>query len=118
MATPYYDTTILSAEQRTRAWELNYRTGADDLPDGELQWERDVWTALGVDAVAEIADALLAERRAAEQFMPGGAEPADLNVLFSRVNVLAALRIARDEAQPLVCAMRLCFWNSLAETRR
>jgi hypothetical protein len=109
---------ILTPEQVEAAWCATYRLSLDDHPNGEIQWEAKTWRALGVDTVAAIADALLAERREAAFDLPGGADAADLDRLLSRVDLRAVLRLCRDEALCLLAAVRLVYWAGLREVER
>ena len=54
----------LSREDIERAWRLAFTQSLDELPDGEIAWEERWWHQQGVPSVAEVCDALLAERRA------------------------------------------------------
>jgi hypothetical protein len=108
----------LTAAERACGWRLLYRTSLDDLPDGEIAWERNLWRAHGAAAVAAIGDDILTERRAACFALPGGADAEGLDLLLSRVNAAAALRAVRDEGMCLVDAMRLLYWAGLAEAPR
>ena len=105
----------LTREQLERAWKLGFRASLDDLPDGEIRWERDVWRDLGAPSIATICDELLAERRAADFAIPGGADPGDLDRLLARVNTRAVMRLVEDEAVCLIAATRLVFRAGLRE---
>lgn len=109
---------ILTPEQVEAAWKHVFWFSLDEHPDTEVAWEAQTWRAFGADAVAEIADAVLAERREADFFIPGGMEPEDLDRLFACVNQRAVLRLCRDEALSLIAATRLTFWAGLREAER
>jgi hypothetical protein len=113
---PKYDP--LTTEQREAAWELAFRTSLDELPDGEITWERETWRALDAHVVAAICDDLLDERRRDAFTLPGGADATGLDSLLSRVNARAVMRLVEDEGLCLVAAMRLAFWTGLAEVPR
>ena len=109
------DRHVLTPEQLADAWTASYRIQLDALPDAEIRWEGDVWRTMGAESVAAIAYASLAERRAANFVLPGGADAADLDRLLRRIDIRPVLRLCRDEALPLVDAMRLVFWAGLRE---
>lgn len=115
-AMSHHDT--LTPEQAEAAWKLNFRLSIDGNPDSEVAWEARTWRALGADLAAEVADEVLAERRAHGISIPGGADAADLDLLITRVELQPALRLCRDEAQSLIAAIRLVYWSGLRETPR
>ena len=84
----------------------------------EIAWEAECWRQHGVPSIAEVCDTLLAERRTAEQVIPGGAEPVDLDRLLARVDARPMLRLVRDEGMCLLAAMRLAYWAGLREVVR
>ena len=113
---PTYD--HLTPEQREVAWKLAYRTSLDELPDREVLWEAQFWYDQGLHGLAVMGDLLLAGRRAAGVSLPGGADATSLHRLLSRVNVRAVMRLVEDEGLCLVSAIRLVYWNGLAEVPR
>src|SRR5687768_11351565 len=98
---------LLSPAEIGRAWHLAFTHSLDDHPDGEIAWEAEWWRQQGVPSVADVCDALLAERRTGEFFIPGGAEANDLNRLLACVDLSPVLRLVRDDGLSLVAAMRL-----------
>ncbi len=108
----------LSLADIERAWRLAYHSSLDELPDREIAWEARCWRDQGAPSIAEICDALLAERRTAQQAIPGGADAADLDRLLARVDMAPVLRLVRDEGLCLLAAVRLCFWAGLREVER
>jgi len=109
---------LLSPADIERAWRLAFTQSLEDHPDGEIAWEARYWRQQGMASVADVCDTLLAERRTAEQGVPGGADAADLTRLLACVDVQPVLRLVRDEGLSLVAAMRLVFWAGLREMAR
>jgi hypothetical protein len=107
----------LTADQVDAAWRAAYRTSLDDTPDVEVAWEARIWRAWGVESVAAIADAVLAERRESDLTIPGAAEPAGLDKLLASVELRPVLRLCRDEGLCLLAASRLVFWSGLREVQ-
>ncbi len=108
----------LSPADIERAWRLAFTESLEDHPDAEIAWEARCWRNQGAPSIAEICDALLTERRTAQQAIPGGADAADLDRLLARVDAGPVLRLVRDEGLCLLAAMRLIFWAGLRETGR
>jgi hypothetical protein len=108
----------LSPADIERAWHLAFTQSLDDHPDAEIAWEARWWRGQGAPSIAEVCDALLAERRMAQQAIPGGADAGDLDRLLARVNAGPVLRLVRDEGLCLLAAMRLACWAGLRETVR
>lgn len=108
----------LTSEQVERAWRLAFTQSLDKHPDSEIAWEARYWRQQAVPSVAEVCDALLAERRTAEQAIPGGADAADLDRLLARVDMRPVLRLVRDEGLCLLAAVRLVFWAGLRQVER
>jgi hypothetical protein len=52
----------LTDEQRKHAWRLAFSQSLDDHPDTEIAWEAEWWRRQSVPSIAELCDALLAER--------------------------------------------------------
>jgi hypothetical protein len=109
---------LLSPADIERAWRLAFTQSLEDHPDGEIAWEARYWRQQGMVSVADVCNALLADRRTAAQAIPGGADAADLDRLLARVDVGPALRLVRDEGLCLLAAMRLVFWAGLRKTAR
>jgi hypothetical protein len=53
---------LLSPAEIERAWKLSYHTSLDDHADTEVAWEAEWWRRQSVPSIAELCDALLAER--------------------------------------------------------
>jgi hypothetical protein len=109
---------ILTPAQVEAAWRAAYRFSLDDHPNTEIQWEATVWRAFGVPAVADLADDLLAERRADDFDLPGGADGPALDQLLARVTLKPALRLCLDEGLCLLAAIRVVFWTAFREVER
>ena len=97
--------TDLTPAERQRARLKAIRYGLEQLPCAEIRWEADVWRRTGVDALAALCDEVLAERRAWDLEVPGGARGADLDALLARSDRERVARLVEDEAQPLVSAL-------------
>ena len=109
---------LISPAEVERAWRLAFHTSLDDHSDGEISWEARYWRDHGAPSIAEICDALLAERRMAQQAIPGGADAGRPRRLLARVDAAPVLRLVRDEGLCLLAAMRLAFWVGLREVPR
>jgi hypothetical protein len=109
---------VLSGSQIERAWRLAFTQSLEDHPDAEIAWEARYWRDQGAPNIADVCDALLAERRTMNQVVAGGADAADLDRLLVRVDVAPVLRLVRDEGLCLLAAVRLAFWAGLRESAR
>ncbi len=102
--------TDLTPAERQRARLKAIRYGLEQLPCAEIRWEADVWRRTGVDALAALCgNEVLAERRAGDPEVPGGARGADLDALLARSDRERVARLVEDEAQPLVSALRIAY---------
>jgi hypothetical protein len=105
----------LSRADIERAWRLAFTQSLDEHPDTEIAWEARYWRQQGASRVAELCDALLAERRTAHHAIPGGADAADLDRLLARVAPGPVVRLVREEGLCLLAAVRLVYWAGLRE---
>ncbi len=102
----------LTEEQRESAWQTAFAENVDLLPDEEVSWEGEIWRRLGVEAAAAICRRILRERRADDFVLPGSASARDLDLLWRGSDRVEALRMARDQGQSLLTAMRILFWTA------
>ena len=109
---------LLSPADVERAWRLAFTHSLDEHADAEITWEARYWRDQGAKSIAEVCDALLAERRMVQQAIPGGADATDLDRLLARVDMGPVLRLVSDEGLCLLAATRLAFWAGLRETVR
>jgi hypothetical protein len=102
--------TMLTAEQRQRAWETAYRFSLDQHPDEEIGWEAERWRELGAHGIAVLCDSLLKERHADDFSIPAETNHDALTALWQRVPRGDVLGWVRAGGLCLLAALRMAYW--------